>query len=203
MDLADKLDQRSPTVTIGFVLVFLGVYTAQMLVAGSLSQDAGFQAVTLVTNTLDAGSVLFTWMLHSTHSHFQANIVVFFVGGWVVESRIDRARLIWGIVILGAGVNLLYLAIFGGGGVGISGITTGLATMITLGSLEALSKFDSKAPIYLLIGVFSTSYLLHSIDVIGQLPAGTAVEAHILGSVFAAVWYAIERYYYDVKYTVN
>lgn len=66
---------------------------------------------------------------------------------------------------------------------GICGITAGLVTMIALGSLEALSKFDSQALIYLLICVFSTSDLLHSIEVVGQLPPGTAVEAHILGSI--------------------
>lgn len=204
MDLADKLEQHSPTATIGFIVVFLAAYTAQMLATGSLSQDAGFQAVTLVTDTLDAGAVLFTWVLHSTHSHVQANIVVFFLAGWVVESRIARDRFIYGIVfLLGIGVNLAYLTLFGGAGVGISGITAGLVTMIALGSLEALSKFDSQALIYLLICVFSTSYILHSIEVVGQLPPGTAVEAHILGSIFAAAWYATERHYHDVEYTIN
>ncbi|WP_080510509.1 rhomboid family intramembrane serine protease [Halorubrum coriense] len=204
MSLLDKLKTHPPTVTIGFTIIFLGMYTAQILAVGGPSQDAGFQAVKLVTNTLDAGAVLFTWLLHSNHTHIGGNVVVFFATGWVIEDRVDRDRFIFATVfLLGMGVNLVYFILFRGAGVGISGITTGLVTMIALGSLEGLFDFDNLASIYFAIWALSTLYLLYSVEVIGQLPSGTAVEAHILGSGFAVAWYTTERYQYGAEYRLK
>lgn len=180
------------------------MYAAQLLLVGSLSHDTGYQAAMMVKNVLGAGSVVLSWLFHSNHTHLLENLAVFVLTGWWVESRVDRDRFILGIaVILGIGANVAAVILFQIPGAGISGITTGLVTIVALGSLEGLFKSGSHLIWHAVVFTLSTFLLLWYVGVIAKLPAGTAVEVHILGAVFGTAWYATEKLQYDFSYALN
>lgn len=206
MYVADRLKnaKHPPTVTLAFVIVFVTTYAAQLLLVGSLSQDAGFQAATIVKNVVGSGSVVFSWLFHSTHTHLLQNLAVFVLTGWWVESRVDRDRFILGIAaVLGIGANVTAVVLFQTPGAGISGITTGLVTMVALGNFEGLLNAGSHLLRIVVVFTLSTCLLLWSVGAITQLPAGTAVEIHLLGGVFGAGWYATEKLRYEFSHTLN
>ncbi|WP_227354478.1 rhomboid family intramembrane serine protease [Haladaptatus salinisoli] len=187
-----------PTLTLAFGVVFAVVYSGQLLIDGSLSKDAGYQTATMVKNTVGNGSVVFSWLFHSTHIHFSENLAIFLLTGWWVENRVDDDRFILGVaVVLGIGANVAAALFFQVPGAGISGITTGLGMMIALGAFERL--FDSTVRLMKNIPDFTLSvvFVLWSIGAIGPLPAGTAVEVHHFGAVFGTAWYATEKVRYD------
>lgn len=193
-----KRSRYWPTLTLAFIISFAVVYAGQLLIDGSLSRDAGYQTATMVKNTVGNGSVVFSWLFHSTHAHFTENLAIFFLTGWWVENRVDDDRFILGIaVVLGIGANVAAALIFRVPGAGISGITTGLGLMIALGAFEGL--FDSTVRLTKAIPEFTLSvlFVLWSVGGLGQLPAGTAVEVHILGAVLGGAWYATEKIRYD------
>jgi membrane associated rhomboid family serine protease len=189
-----------PTVTLGFSTIFIITYIGQLLLVGSLSPNAGFQAATKIQDLVGGGSVVFSWMFHSSYSHLGQNIVVFVLTGWWVESRIDQDRFILGVaVLLGIGANVAGLALFGTPGAGISGITTGLVTMVVLGNLERVYRPNSHIIRNSVVFTISGCYLLYLIGVIGMLPPGTAVKIHISGAFLAFVWYSIEKFQYGLN----
>ncbi|QKY18309.1 rhomboid family intramembrane serine protease [Halorubrum sp. CBA1229] len=206
MYVVDRLRKARylPTVTIAFVMVFLSTYTIQLLLVGSLSQNAGYQAVTMVTNALGAGSIVFSWLFHSSHTHLLGNLTIFVLTGWWVESQIGRDQFILGVaVFFGMGASVAALILFQTPGAGISGITTGLVTMVALGNLEGVIKPDHHLIRSAIVFTLSAFYLLRSVSVIGTLPAGTAVKIHILGAVFGAVWYTAEKSQHDFSWVVS
>lgn len=159
--VADRLKnvKHLPTVTLAFVIVFVTTYAAQLLLVGSLSQDAGFQAATIVKNVVGSGSVVFSWLFHSSHTHLLQNLAVFVLTGWWVENRVDRDRFILGIAaILGIGANVAAVVLFQTPGAGISGITTGLVTMVALGNFEGLLNAGSHLLRNIVVFTLSTAF---------------------------------------------
>lgn len=197
MSIVDRQERVStlPTATLIFSTVFVSAYTAQLLLVGSMSQNAGIEAARMVRNVVGTASAIFSWVLHSNHTHFLENLFVFVLTGWWVENRIDQRRFFFGVAfILGIGVNVVAAMFFGTLGIGISGITSGLATMVALGYLGALQ--DADGLFVRSIGGFTLSsvFLLWVVGAIEPLPAGTAVEIHILGVGIGAIWFATEKY---------
>ncbi|WP_265112272.1 rhomboid family intramembrane serine protease [Halosolutus halophilus] len=189
-----------PTLTVAFGIIFAVVYSGQLLIDGSLSKDAGYQTATMVKNTVGDGSIVFTWLFHSTHAHFIENLTFFLLTGWWVENRVDDARFILGVAaVLGIGVNVAAALFFQVPGAGISGITTGLGMMIALGAFERL--FDSSVRLIknILDFTFSVVFVLWSVGALGPLTSGTAIEVHVFGAVFGAAWYATEKVRYGFR----
>jgi membrane associated rhomboid family serine protease len=187
-----------PKLTVAFGIIFAAVYIGQILIDGSLSSDAGYQTATMVKNTVGNGSIVFSWLFHSTHQHFTVNLVIFLLTGWWVENRVDNDRFILGVVVvLGIGANVAAALIFQVPGVGISGINTGLGTMIALGALydlfDSISIFTKHIPEFTLTVMF----VLYNIGALGTLPPGTAVEVHIFGAVFGFAWFVTEKTRHD------
>lgn len=188
-----------PTLTLAFTIIFAVVYTGQLLIDGSLSKDAGYQAAKMVKNTVGDGSVVFSWLFHSTHVHFMENLIIFLLTGWWVENRVDDDHFILGIaVVLGIGANLASALFFQVPGIGISGITTGLGMMIALGAFKRSSDSIARLARSLLNFILSAVFVLWSVGVLSSLPDGTAVEVHVFGAVFGAGWYVTERVCYDI-----
>ena len=202
MYIGDMNTQREtknwPTLTLAFGIIFAVVYSGQLLIDGSLSKDAGYQTAMMVKNTVGNGSVVLSWLFHSTHVHFMENLVIFLLTGWWVENRVDDDRFILGVaVVLGIGANVAAALFFQVPGAGISGITTGLGMVIALGAFGRL--FDSTDRLTKNVPDFTLSvvFVLWSVGALGPLPAGTAVEVHVFGAVFGAAWYATEKVCYD------
>jgi len=126
------------------------------------------------------------------------NLTIFLSTGWWVEKRVNDDRFIFVVaVVLGIGANVAAVIFFQILGAGISGITTGLVTMIALGAFEGLLD-STVAPMKgVLVFTISVLYALLSIGAIAPIPAGTAVEVHLLGAMFGAAWYATEKFRYD------
>lgn len=205
MRVRKQLDKRNPTtkplLTLVFCVVFGVVYATQLLVDGSLAENAGFRTANTVKNLIGDGVVVLSWLLHSNHSHFIGNMVVFLLAGWWVENRVDNTHFVLVVgLILGISANVV-AAFLGEFGVGASGITTGLVTMVALGTFGGLFKSSVhiiKAPIVLSLSVV---VILMNVGVIGALPAGTAVNVHILGALFGAAWFGVEKLRFDFSYS--
>ena len=200
MSIVDSLEgeRTLPTATLIFSTVFVAAYTAQLLLVGSMSQNAGIEAARMVRNVVGTASAIFTWVFHSNHTHFLENLFVFVLAGWWVENRIDQRRFFLAVAfILGTGANVAAAMIFGTLGIGISGITSGLVTMVALGHLEALQDADSLFIRNIAVFTLSSVFLLWVVGAIEPLPAGTAVEIHILGVGIGAMWFAAEKYHHS------
>ncbi|MDB2294166.1 rhomboid family intramembrane serine protease [Halorubrum ezzemoulense] len=203
MSIVERLEKEPtlPTTTLIFSTVFVAAYISQLLLVGSLSQNAGIEAARVVKNVVGTASAIFTWVFHSNHTHFLENLFVFVLAGWWVENRIDQRRFFLGIVfILGIGANVAAAMVFGTLGIGISGITSGLATMVALGHLEALQDADSQFVRNVVAFTLSGVFLLWVVGAIEPLPAGTAVEIHILGVGIGAMWFAVEKSRHGFSY---
>jgi len=197
-------EQFPPAVTLILTIVFVSAYMAQLLLAGSLSYNAGIEAVRVVRDVVGAGSVVFTWVFHSDHIHFLENVVVFSLAGWWVENRVNQERLLSVIVlVLGIGANTAAAILFGTFGVGISGVTAGLVTIVALGHLEALLDGDVHFMRNASTFTLCLSFLLWIIGVIKPFSAGTAVEIHLLGVSIGIVWYAVEKYDHEFSYSLK
>ena len=203
MSIVDSLEgeRTLPTATLIFSTVFVAAYTAQVLLVGSMSQNAGIEAARMVRNVVGTASAIFTWVFHSNHTHFLENLFVFVLAGWWVENRIDQRQFFLAVAfILGTGANVAAAMIFGTLGIGISGITSGLVTMVALGHLEALQDADSLFIRNIAVFTLSSVFLLWVVGAIEPLPAGTAVEIHILGVGIGAMWFATEKYHHGFTY---
>lgn len=200
MSIVDRLEKEPtlPTTTLIFSTVFVAAYISQLLLVGSLSQNTGIEAARVVRNVVGTASAIFTWVFHSNHTHFLENLFVFVLAGWWVENRIDQRRFFLGIAfILGIGANVAAAMVFGTLGIGISGITSGLVTMVALGHAEALQDADSQFVRNVVVFTLSGVFLLWVVGAIEPLPAGTAVEIHILGVGIGAMWFATEKYHHS------
>ena len=207
MQVRNQFDRRNPTtgspLTLAFCVVFGVVYATQLLVDGSLAENAGFRTAKMVKSLIGDGVVVISWLLHSNHSHFIGNMVVFLLAGSWVENRVDNSRFVLVVgLILGISANVV-AAFLGEFGVGASGVTTGLVTVVALGTFGGLVKSSVhivNAPIVLSLSVV---VILMNIGVIGTLPAGTAVKVHMLGAMFGAIWYAVESLRFDFSYSAT
>lgn len=200
MSIVDRLEKEPtlPTTTLIFSTVFVAAYISQLLLVGSLSQNTGIEAARVVRNVVGTASAIFTWVFHSNHTHFLENLFVFVLAGWWVENRIDQRRFFLGIAfILGIGANVAAAMVFDTLGIGISGITSGLVTMVALGHAEALQDADSQFVHNVVVFTLSGVFLLWVVGAIEPLPAGTAVEIHILGVGIGAMWFAAEKYHHS------
>ena len=190
-----------PLLTLAFCTVFGVVYATQLLVDGSLTNNAGFRTANMLKSLIGDGIVVVSWLLHSNHSHFIGNIIVFVLAGWWVENRVDNARFVLGIgLVLGICTNVV-AAFLGEFGVGASGITTGMVTIVALGTFEGVVNSSAriiKAPVILSLSVV---VVLMNVGAIGTLPPGTAVNVHILGAMFGVAWYVVERIHFDFSYS--
>jgi len=170
------------------------VYCGQLLAAGSLDPTAAYRWVTEFQMSIGAGTVVFSWLFHSSLEHILGNLVVFFLAGWWVESRIDNDRYLLGVAIgLGIGANVTALIVVGEGGLGISGVTSGLVAMVALGAVQWLYEHSRVDWLVMLQAIGAVLWLLVSVGAVGTLPPGTAVSVHRFGVVFGVVWYVVER----------
>jgi len=185
-----------PTRTLGVAAVVALVYLGQLLAAGSFASTAAYRWATEFQRGIGAGSVVFSWVLHSSHEHILSNLVVFLLSGWWVESRIEGRRYIQGAAgWLGIGANVAALVVFSEAGRGLSGVTTGLVAMVALGTLQRLSNPNRVEWITISQAIIALFWLSFSVGAIGLLPIGTAVWVHRCGAVFGLVWYMAERYW--------
>ena len=199
VDIIDRLEKERalPTATLTFAIVFVVAYMVQLFLAGSLSQNAGIEGARIVSDVVGTASAIFMWVFHSDHTHFLENLFVFVLAGWWVENRVDQDRFVLGTVfILGIGANVVAAMVFGTLGIGISGVTSGLVTIVALGQLESLSDSNSNPIRNILVFTFSVFFLLWVVGAVEPLPSGTAVEIHILGVGIGAIWYAAEKFHY-------
>jgi len=206
VSISDSLEEERflPAVTLIFVTVFASTYLAQLLIAGNLSRNAGIEAVRTVKNVVGTSSTILTWMFHSNHSHFLGNLLVFILSGWWVENRVDQKRFGLMIVfVLGIGANTVATMLLGTLGVGISGITAGLVTLVTLGHLEAVFDDDVRLIRSAMVFALSSVYILRTVGMLGPLPPGTAVDIHILGVAIGVMWYANEKFQYEFTYAAK
>lgn len=192
---------RLPPLTLGWLFVFTLVYAGQLFFAGELSTSAAFESTSDLAHTVGAGSVVFSWLFHSSHSHFLGNAAVFVLAGWWVEGRTPTDHFVYGIGLLGIIPNVAALVIFNTPGFGISGITTGLVAMIAVGAYDGLSDPSEKDWEAVALFTVTTVYTLLSLGVIGALPAGTAGEIHLLGSIVGVAWYFIETRHYEFTHS--
>jgi len=185
---------RFPTRTLGVACVVIVVYCGQLLAAGSLDPTAAYRWVTEFQMSIGAGTVVFSWLFHSSLEHILGNLVVFFLAGWWVESRIDNDRYLLGVAIgLGIGANVAALIVVGEGGLGISGVTSGLVAMVALGAVQWLYEHSRVDWLVMLQAIGAVLWLLVSVGAVGTLPPGTAVSVHRFGVVFGVVWYVVEQ----------
>ena len=192
---------RLPTLTLGWLLVFTLVYVGQLLLAGDFSASAALESGRELAHTVGAGSVVFSWLFHSSHSHFVGNVVVFVLAGWWVEGRTPTDHFLIGVGLLGITPNVVALVVFNIPGFGISGITTGMVAMIAVGSYDALSDPSEKDWKAVALFTVGTVYTLLSLGVIGALPTGTAGEIHLLGAILGVAWYFIETRHYSFTHS--
>jgi len=183
-----------PTRTLGVAAVVVVVYCGQLIAAGSLDPTAAYRVATEFQGSIGAGTVVFSWLLHSSHTHILGNLCVFLVAGWWVETRIDGDRYLLGVAIgLGIGANVAALVVFSEGGLGLSCVTAGLVAMVALGAFQWLSEHSRVDWLVIVLAVGAVLWLSVSVGVLGGLSPGTAVWVHRFGVVFGVVWYVVER----------
>lgn len=189
-----------PTRTLGVAAVVVVVYCGQLLAVGSLDPTAAYRWVTEFQRSIGAGTVVFSWLLHSSHAHILGNLCVFLVAGWWVETRIDADRYLQGVAIgLGMGANVAALVVFSEAGLGLSGVTAGLVAMVALGAFQWLSEHSRVDWLVIVLAAGAVLWLSVSVGGLSGLSPGTAVWMHRFGVVFGVVWYVVERCRYGFQ----
>lgn len=188
---------RWPPYTFGIASCVGVVYLVQLLAAGSLDPTAAYGWASSFQQRFGAATVVFSWLMHSSHEHIVWNLVVFCLAGWWLEARIDGERYLQGVTIgLGMGANLAALVVLGRSGLGLSGVTAGLVVMVALGAFQRLADRDEVDVLAIGVALVAGLWVAKTVGVLGGVPAGTAVWVHRVGALFGVVWFVVERQWY-------